>query len=100
MAKLSEFYWKTTASERIAAIIALLGLSLLAILHLDPAGTNSTALYVPTAAFMVSFIVAIFMLAAGGGRYEGFWRRLVDRCLPLLTWALTLTLLIFAAPPT
>ena len=88
-------WWRSrTISERLTVAIVVIGLSIEGVLLIVGIPNGAVELSVFTAAFMVSLIAAIFMLPAGGGSYTGFWRQLIDKCLPLLAWMAVLIMLI------
>ena len=88
-------WWhKSTIAERLAIAILAVGLSIEAVLLFVGIPDGAAELSVFTAAFMVSLIAAVFMLPVGGGAYTGFWRRALDKSLPLMAWAGVLAMLI------
>lgn len=89
-----EWWYKSTIAERLAIAILVVGLSIEGVLLIVGIPDGAAELSIFTAAFMVSLIAAVFMLPVGGGKYQGFWRRALDKCLPLVTWAAVLAMLI------
>lgn len=94
MKKMVEWWQESTIAERLAIAILAIGLSIEAVLLLVGIPEGAAELSIFTAAFMVSLIAAVFMLPVGGGSYTGFWRRALDKCLPLIVWAAMLAMLI------
>ena len=94
MSKMIEWWHSSTIAERLAIAILAVGLSIEAVLLFIGIPDGAAELSIFTAAFMVSLIAAVFMLPVGGGNYTGFWRRALDKCLPLFAWSAVLAMLI------
>lgn len=87
-----EKYWRLTASERLAIVILALGISVKVVM-IAGFDDNVLSLVMFVLALMVTGLLSLVMLFVGGRGHSSFWRRALDRILPLATWGLVFGLL-------